>query len=146
MSAAPPPSWLAPATGRTGPKSVRLRRVLTAGAGLFAVVGLLTYAVLWLRPPQAAKVVVWTAAYGETAIIPSNAAGVAGATRLHESARTGRSGHFSADPQAVRLTRGDFARQLADLADFRGPALVLVWTLYRPAVKTPLTPLALGSP
>ncbi len=130
MSAAPPPSWLAPATGRTGPKSVRLRRVTTAGLGLFAVVGLLTYAVLWLRPPQAAKVVVWTAAYGETAIIPSNATGVAGATRILDTARSGRGGHFSADPQALRLTRGDFARQLADLADFRGPALVLVFAAH----------------
>lgn len=130
MTAAPTPSWSAPPSGPPRGTSVRLRRVLISGLGLFAVVGLLTYAVLWLRPPQAAKVFVWSAGYAETTLIPTGAPGVAGAARIHETARSGRSGHFSADPQTLRLTRADFARQLADLADFRGPAVVLVFAAH----------------
>ena len=99
------PAWRA--SGAVATYRSRWWKLGLVGVGLAACLAAVSYAALWLKPPDTAKLIVLEAAYATNLTVPPNATGV-GAGRdlitLVNSAAASRGRLRTSEP--VRLTRG----------------------------------------
>lgn len=98
--------------------------VLTA---LAVCVGAITYAVLWLAPPKAPRLLVAVADYADNPLVPPNADTATAAQGLIDLNRfTGR-GRLRPDNAPNRLTHGEAGNLLTKLSALREPVVVAVF-------------------
>ncbi len=95
-------------------------------SGLGACVAAITYAVLWLTPPTAPRLIVATASYGDNLSLPANTTATADGRLLTELARPGRA-RLRPDPTPYRLSRGEAGRVMDELSRARTPTVVAVF-------------------
>lgn len=121
-------TWSNPGPAPAGRRvSARVWKTLAVLVGLAVCVGAITYAVLWLTPPKAPRLMVATADYAENPLVPTNAGTVTAVQGFIDLNRfTGR-GRLRPDNAPYRLTRGETGNVLAKLSAFREPVVVAVF-------------------
>jgi len=120
-SAATTPAWAQPAPTKPIPK--RWLRFAVIATGLAACAGSLAWLVLWLQPPEPARLIVWEAGYERNLQVPHNA--LARNAIAHIIAEARQSGKLRTDSAPNRFTRGSAERMLQTLQNTRESTIVL---------------------
>lgn len=122
MPQRPTTTWTDPASAAPRRVPARTWKVLGVLTGLAVCVAAITYAVLWLTPPTAPRLMVATATYDDTLLVPGN---LADGRPFTELTRPGR-GRLRPDTAPYTLT-GGATDLLAKLSAAREPTVVAVF-------------------
>lgn len=131
--AAPTPTAAGPAwrsTAAAAPYRTRWWKLAAVAALLFICLASVSYSLLWLRPPEPARLMIVEAGYETNLTVPPNATGKAASRELLSLTGSGgrwmRShGRLSGAAEPIRLTRGAGASLLPDLDKVKEKAVVI---------------------